>query len=220
MAPLMHSLSLALGTPYTRVGASHGYLESLHRFASEWGGAPNYRGYFVESGCSYGRNRNIIVARAIEAGAEWVLQVDDDIRFPPDLPERLLDGMTDVSPRVLIGAVPIDPRTPVNVFAHPDCLARDPALPEAGGTSRAVNGFGGAVMLVHSSVYAEMSEALGNGCWYLHEQLLDDGIAHELEPDLSFARRLKRIGVTAWARYGLPITHSKPQEYRYSPPEA
>ncbi len=210
-------MQLALGTPYTRVGASDGYLASLAAFSERWGVMPGYKGYLLESGCSYGRNRNRIVARAMAAGAEWLLQIDDDIRFPVDLPERMIQGRHDA--RVILGVVPIEPRTPVNVFLHPEGLAEQPALPVKGKGDelRAIKGFGGAVMLVHLSVYDEMADAMGGGCWYNHEAIERDGALLELEPDLSFARRLMALGITAWARYGLPLTHSKPHEYRFIP---
>ena len=221
---MTHTLSLALGTPYTRVGASSGYLDSLHAFAAEWGGLPNYKGYKLEPGSNYGHNRNRIVARAIEAGAEWVLQVDDDIRFPPDLPELLLgvDGRERISAgedfRVVLGVVPIEPGMPVNVFDDEDGLARTIAMPRPGETLRRVRGFGGAVMLVHNTVYLDMADRLGGGgVWYTHEVIKHGDAQIELEPDLSFARRLFRLGIPAWARYGLPLTHSKPYEYRYTP---
>lgn len=206
-------MSMMLGTPYSRVGASTSYLESLAAFMAA---RPDVL-YKVEPGTAYGQQRNRLVAHALNAHVDWLLQVDDDIRWPPNLVKLLKDGPP-VDARVIIGSVPLGHGQPVNVFEDPSGLAREFALPvpepPARPLPRRIKGFGGAVMLVRTDVYVEMAEKLGPGIWYCHEQISVDGVVHELEPDVSFARRLIALDIPAWAVYGAGLTHTKPQEWR------
>ena len=204
---------VALGTPYTRVGASEGYIQSLANFMAAHPATP----YKVQAGASYGKNRNVLVDWFLGLDVRWLLQLDDDIRFPANLVELLSAGAPDDA-RVIVGSVPLGYGQPSNVFLHPDALATQPVTANTNGRIARVVGFGGAIMLVHRSIYEAMATRYGHASWYAmwHDQMTVPGIdgtaLRELEPDLSFGRRLSEMGVAAWARFGLPVTHSKPTE--------
>jgi hypothetical protein len=210
-----------VATPYTRVGASEGYIQSLANFMAHHGASTEYR---VFAGSSYGKNRNLAVDWFMrETEAEWLLQLDDDIRFPKDIVQRLA-SIAPEDARVIIGSVPIDFSIP-NVFAS-DSLGRSVGAvtaEKAGSLVSRVQAFGGAVMLVHREVYLHMAEAFGWGSWYaMWQEMLpvaetgELATILELEPDLSFGRRLREIKVDAWAIHGIPLTHSKPVELKSS----
>lgn len=213
----MHTpVSFALGTPYTRVGASEGYIQSLADWCSAHPAAP----FKVQGGASYGKNRNVIVDWFLRSRREWLLQLDDDIRFPANILAQL-SKYTPEAARVVVGAVPISAAQPSNVFAHPLGLAEEPVtMASAGAPVATVVGFGGAILLVHRSVYVEVAERFGYSSWFTtwQENVEADGltVVRELEPDLSFARRLRECGIEAWARFGIPLTHCKPTELRVS----
>jgi glycosyltransferase involved in cell wall biosynthesis len=219
----MNDSPFALGTPYTRVGASEGYLQSLAAIM-----ATRRPPFKVIAGASYGNNRNRIVDWFLsDTTAEWLLQMDDDIRFPPTIFEQMMERRSGQSAnaRVLIGSVPISGSEPTNLFMHPECLSAQPAQPEARVNEPVrIKGFGGAIMLVHRTVYETLAKADGWACWYTQWQdtiTLEDGTrtVRQLEPDLSFARRLVRAGLPAWGLFGLPLTHCKPIELAFDYPE-
>ena len=199
-----------IGTPYTRVGASDGYLRSIVTAVSS---DEKCLGFIVEEGASYGQNRNRIVDSFLwmPETAEWLLQIDDDITFPYDIFKRLLADPMPQDAKVVIGAVQITQDRP-NIFTSTTCLAVDPYLGDE--PCPVIKGFGGAVMLVHRSVYQEMAEKLGWGIWFAHsviQKKSDDGSMTivEVEPDLSFAQRLHALGVTVRGRTDIEITHRK-----------
>lgn len=159
-----------------------------------------------------------------ETPAEWLLQLDDDIRFPRGIVAEMREGVPE-SARVIVGSVPVGANQPSNVYADEECLAVEPVEPAEGEVARRVRGFGGAILLVHRSVYLDMARRFGWLSWFtvwsdavpgaVSREYAPGGTAiRELEPDLSFARRLKAIGVAAWARFGLAVTHTKPIELR------
>lgn len=217
-----YAWTFAVGTPYSRVGASEGYLESVVALAEAWGRDAYYHGYMVEAGSSYGQQRNRLVARFLQTEASWLLHLDDDIRFPVDIVANLLEPPTPETARVVVGVVPVGFGQPSNVYGHPDCLALDPVDIDAQTQTpvQLIRGFGGAIHIVHRSVYEEMARRFGWLGWYSCWSDVVPGAPggapaiRELEPDLSFARRLIVMGIEAWARFDLPVTHSKPLELK------
>lgn len=207
--------SIAVGTPYTRVGASEGYLQSL----AEYMAAHPQAKYKVIAGTSYGANRNKLVDWFLhDTNEEWLLQIDDDIRFPTDIVSLLTEEMPD-DVRVMVGSVAIGFGQPSNVYSHPEALASRPVTSgQIGARVGKVIGFGGALLLVHRSVFDEMINVFGFGSWFTtwHDRvaMVDSGmvVIRELEPDLSFGRRLTKMGIPAWACFCLPVQHSKPME--------
>lgn len=206
------------GTPYSRVGASVGYIKSLIAFAEESRKpmSPHMVGSLIAPGTSYGQQRNAIVYAAMEAKAEWILMIDDDITFPATIARSLASTGTGIA----LGAVPIS-QTEMNVWRGTDDGRVMPELSVMpnGEPTQEVTAYGCAVAMIHMSVIAMMGVTDGWGSWFnchtIKQAHADGKVETQLEPDLSFAWRARVLGAKAVARFDLGLTHSKPVELRY-----
>lgn len=122
-----------------------------------------------EQGLYIGENRNRIVQRFMNTDAQWLLQVDTDIEFPSDLPEKLLELTQGGRRKVLAASVPLSPPLP-------GCaMNRNPQMPgewiyvpeeQLSEEGIEVDAVASAILLVHRDVFQAIADDVGQ-CWFL-----------------------------------------------------
>lgn len=121
-----------------------------------------------QQGLYVGENRNVIVQQFMRTDAEWLLQIDTDVEFPPDLPETML-ALAGGSRKILAASVPLG-------VPLPGCaLNRNPSMPgewiyvpEEEITPEGIecDAIATAVVLVHREVFEAIADREGQ-CWFL-----------------------------------------------------
>lgn len=132
------------------------------------GKSPAVRHLIPQSGLYVGENRNRIVQAFMGLDADWLLQIDTDIEFPPDLPERMVT-LAGASRKIIAASVPLAPPLPscaLNrraempgewIYVPEDEITEDGIECDAVAT---------AVVLIHREVFAAVADQVGQ-CWFL-----------------------------------------------------
>lgn len=154
--------------------------------------------------------------------AEWLLWVDTDMGFPPDVAERLLEAADPVK-RPIMGALCFAQKE-----IEPDrmggwrCMAA-PTIFDWARTGDGLEGFttrfeypedtlvqcagtGGACILVHKSVYAKIAAKYGP-VWY--DMAPNPSTGALIGEDLSFCARAGVLGIPVFVHTGVRATHMK-----------
>lgn len=169
--------------------------------------------------------RNQAVKYLLASNVPWMLWVDTDMGFQPDLMERLLE-VADPVERPIVGAlcfsqreVDADGTGGYTTMATPTIFDWVPA--EQAGTDQEIGGFsvrfdypanevvrcagtGAAAVLVHRSVYERIAVKYGAE-WY-HRVPARDGAMGE---DLSFCMRANALDIPIHVHTGVRTTHAK-----------
>lgn len=154
----------------------------------------------VGSDRSIGRNN--VVKAALKEGSEWVLFLDDDQTFRPDLLTRLLDHE-----EMICGALYVQRGAPFYPIAYGSILENGDYLPlnlanyPTEGLVRVV-GLGTGGMLIRSEVFHELSEAGFDGEWFTHTTAKSE--------DLMFCDRAIEIGFDVYVDLEARMGHVAP----------
>jgi hypothetical protein len=172
--------------------------EALNRVVTGW--------IRLEHGPSMDLARNKVTERFLATGDEWLLQLDTDMGFPPDLASRLLKTADPVE-RPIVGGLCFGMSADQGVFPTA-YLVRDgrfwmvQTLPDE---PFQVDGTGAAVLLTHRSVFEKTAECEWPGKWW-------DRLYYGAQPvgeDLSFCLRCHAVGLPVWIDPTIPIRHYK-----------
>lgn len=166
--------------------------------------------------------RNKTVAQFLaDCDAPWLLWLDTDMGFPPDLAERLLEA-ADPETRPIVGALCFIQRE-----SEPDgmggwrCTAApgifDWANLQAGSgyvvrwdyapnTLVRCNGTGSAAVLIHRSVFSRIAAKYGPR-WY--DQVPNPSTGDTVGEDLAFCIRANALEIPVHVHTGIPTTHMK-----------
>jgi hypothetical protein len=204
------------------------HFSLLQLFAADLGGPQRIlRGGVIAISVEGGQltlARNKAVGHLLESDAPWLLWLDTDMGFGPDLLERLLAAADPVQ-RPIVGALCFSQRklgpdgmggyhtaptptifdwAPVKSDSGDELEGFDirwgypaDALVRCGGT-------GSAAVLVHRSVFERIGEKYG-AQWY-HRVLASNGPMGE---DLSFCMRATALGIPVHVHTGVKTTHAK-----------
>ena len=221
---------VALGTPYGGSVTAPFYEAVLALQVHELSKAEPLLQYRLpKQGLYVDQNRNEIAARFWErTDADWLLQVDSDISFPPTLVETMVE-LAGKDKKVLAASVPLGPPLPscgllytdvpgIWRFLEPEELTREGVE---------VQGLATAVMMAHREVFDAVADKFGQ-CWFLTAppipRLDDDrsraAWASEDGPlrdrkfiakgeDLSFCIRAAEVGFAIWCAYVPGLKHFK-----------
>lgn len=161
------------------------------------------------SGLYVSKNRNKITRQFLDGGnEEWLLMIDTDIEFQPDLPARLVLAAMKYGAKILAANVRLGSHTHSG-YARSEWLWTPMAeLPS--GECFPVDAAATAVMLIHRDVFLAIKEK-GGKCWFNHLYLEhgEDGDIEEIGEDLAFCERAASVGVQTWLLRGLGIKHHK-----------
>ncbi len=160
----------------------------------------------LEHGPALDLARNKITQMFLDTDSEWLLQIDSDMGFPPDLASRLLET-ADPETRPVVGALCFglsveDGVSSTAYFVREGRFWKLASIPDE---PFQVDGTGAAVLLCHRSVFEKTAKSEWPGKWW-------DRLYYGGEPvgeDLSFCLRLKAAGIPIWIDPRIPIRHYK-----------
>ena len=207
---------------YPRGGSITGpFAESVQRLiAHETVKGPSRLLHKVNStaGLYVADNRMILTERFLdESDADWLLQVDTDIEFPPTLLETMV-ALAGHDRRILAASVPLGEAYPTGAFLRSAadgpgvfrCVNRVPETPIE------VDGIATAVVLIHREVFEGIAERHGR-CWWHHMYLAAS--PPETPPrefkfisqgeDLAFCARAQEAGFRIWCAHVKGLGHYK-----------
>jgi hypothetical protein len=175
---------------YTAFTAAFGNLIKPVNTAGDW-----------EIGADRGRSRNALVERSLERGSEWILFLDDDHAFPPQLLNILLSRELPVVAGLYLQRT--DPFLPIAYIDKDEQGRYTPVdlndCPQHGTIPVRAAGTGG--MLIRSEVFHQIP-----GPWFIHttqqsEDLYFCDLLHEhgIPLALDLNARLAHLGVIAVA---------------------
>jgi hypothetical protein len=206
-------------------------LSALRSREERKGGDMLLAGIIRASGLYLDNNRNKIVEifLADKNRAEWLLQVDTDVDFQPDLLETLMELVGD---RKFLGlSVPLG-EWATTAFrlrtweedGKPDGMGWEVVTEFPGGFAEC-DGVAGAIHMVHRSVYEAVQEKYGHA-WYnlIHLEKnpgspMRDRTFDFQGEDLSFCLRVKAIGVQAHCAVIRGLGHHKTRRLTHDEPE-
>jgi GT2 family glycosyltransferase len=154
----------------------------------------------VGSDRSIGRNN--VVKAALEEGTEWVLFLDDDQTFPPDILMRLLEH-----DRPIVGGLYVQRGAPFYPIAYTSILEDGSYLPlnlvnhPTEGLVKVV-GLGTGGMLIRAEVFHALSDAGYDGEWFTHTT--------EKSEDLMFCDRAIEAGFEVFVDVSARMGHTAP----------
>ena len=179
----------------------------------------------VKAGCSSGglpEGRNSLAKRFLEDGvAEWMLMIDTDMGFEPDILDKLL-SVADPQDRPIIGGLCFANREIVSdnmggfiTRAYPTILnwtKEDTGFSRFLGQSHypvnsviKVGATGGAMLLIHRNVLAHLHQTDGEE-WFTRLRG-EDGVM--MSEDVSFFDRCRRAEIPAFIHTGARTSHAK-----------
>jgi hypothetical protein len=200
----------------------------LQLFAADLGGSQRIvRGGIIPISVEGGQltlARNQAVQHLLESDVPWLLWLDTDMGFQPDLLERLL-AAADPIQRPIVGALCFSQRKlgpdgmgGYHTAASPTIFDWAPVSSDSGDALEGFDirwgypsdalvrcsGTGSAAVLIHRSVFERIAERYGPE-WY-HRVVASNGPMGE---DLSFCMRATSLGIPVHVHTGVRTTHAK-----------
>jgi len=176
---------------------------------------------FHASGLYVGDNRQLIVERFLKTDADWLLMVDTDIEFQPELLGQVL-GFADKDRRVIAANVPLGTAYPTVAFRRTEdpgvweCL---PAMPHDVDLVEC-DAVATAVFLCHREVFETIAAEHGQ-CWFHHMYLPASPVGtpppdfkfRAIGEDIAFCIRAKRAGFSIYTARVPGLKHHKVTPY-------
>lgn len=168
-------------------------------------GAVGISGLYVED------NRDMIVHRFLEEhSAPWLLMIDSDIQFAPDLLDQMLEAAhSRENIRILAGNVPLDVYPTVAFFSTPQPGVFAPLKELPAEKVFEADMAATAIMLIHREVLQAIREREGER-WFLRHVLEVEErgdypyrLFMKLGEDTSFCLRARDAGFSTWVVQGL-----------------
>ena len=152
------------------------------------------------------QNRNMLCRYALQTGADYLLQIDVDMEFPPDLVERFVAHDKDIVAGLYHRFVDGNTVSPLLFQRHP-VMGKFISVGKTGDGLIEIDGAGTGLMMVKRRVLDTIRrEYRGASPWFFFESLDDD---NELTDDLSFCNRAKVCGFEIWGDCDVPVSHWK-----------
>lgn len=189
------------------------FHEATHKFRDLDDGNLKLLNSFISAGGPFHEdNRNRVIEKArTRPRIEYLLFVDTDIDFKPEMPYQLLHMANDSDRRIVAGLY----------FGKPgwsdEWLPQWYSLNEKkeftivdrldGNPLQRIDGAGGGCLLVHMSVFDEFPETEHNWRWFGRDPWTVDGKIEHLGEDLTFFLRLNRLCYPGFERWtNMPST--------------
>lgn len=185
-------------------------------------GEKKIRTYAYPCGVNVTGRRNEMVQHFLDTDAEWMLNLDCDMTFGPDLVDRLL-AVADPTERPIVGGLYFRQDTRSSVGAkyaphlygwHPDGSGLG-AMPEyPANTLLQVAATGAGCLLIHRSVLERMLTAIHHPWpWFAEQPYTDkDGKATVYSEDLTFCLRAGALDIPIFVHTGVQLGHIKTYE--------
>ena len=176
------------------------------------------RGLYIEE------NRNNVVREFLTTGDDWLVSLDTDIHFRPEMIYALYDVADPKTRPVVSGIyfgrlaqgrlVPIwfiDPKN--GKYTTVKQVEPDAGQPQA------LDAIGMGFCIIHRSVFEELAvlHAKDHWTWFGRDETFngDDGQTHHLGEDLSFCRRVRAAGFPIYGHAGIQVGHIKKHALSY-----
>lgn len=167
-------------------------------------------GVLAGSGLYIEDNRHWLAWRFLEEhNAPWLLMIDSDIEFGPDLLDQMLEAAHSSGAKVLSGNVPLDVFANVAYLAMPQPGVFAPLKMLPPEKVFEVDAAATAIMLIHRDVLQAIREREGE-CWfYRHKVEVEERGGYpyrqflNLGEDISFCLRARDAGFPTWVVQGL-----------------
>ena len=164
------------------------------------------------------QNRNNVVKQFIETKNDWLIFLDCDIDFRPEMIYALYEVADPVTRPIVSGVyfsrLAQSRLCPVwfmerdnGKYSTVECVEGDEGQPQA------IDAFGTGFCIIHRKVFAKLSEIHGKDewTWFGHDETFnaEDGKMHHLGEDLTFCRRARRAGFPIYGHAGIQVGHIK-----------
>lgn len=166
------------------------------------------------SGLYVGDNRMVLVDKLLDSEANWLLQVDTDIEFPPTLIETLL-SMAGQDKKILAASVPLGTAYPTCGFRWTGEPGRYRAVP-IGMQPVSVDAIATACVLIHRDVFDRIADQHGQSWFHaitLPKTPVDTptrDFAYVVnQEDIAFSTRAKACGFDIWCAHVPGLRHYK-----------
>lgn len=174
---------------------------------------PLLAGVVCEPGLYVDDNRNRLVDALLKAPAsvEWLLQIDTDIEFKPDILERMLALAESRDFKILAASVPIGETHETSAFLFGDVPGRLHVVLRMPAEPLRVDAIATTCTLIHRSVFEAIAEKMGP-CWFTRMSVPDPdhpGRDLVLGEDIAFCCRAKVVGVPIWCAHVPGLRHWK-----------
>lgn len=162
-----------------------------------------------KSGPRIASGRNSLVRHFLDIGADWLFMVDDDMVFPPDAVERLLQA-AHPQDRPIVGGMCFGGGrdgwfpTLFRLDAEQKQMIRFDGWPED--TLFPVDATGGACLLIHRSVFQKLAELYEPPWVWFQETKLG---AKSTGEDITFCLRARAAGFPIYVHTGIEFGHMK-----------
>lgn len=159
-------------------------------------------------------NRTLLIQRFLSTEAEWLLQVDTDIAFPPTLLETMVE-LAGTERKVLAASVPLSDVLPTCAFNRTEVPGIFAPQPKFEGVIEC-DAVATAVLLVHRSVLLDIADLDGQS-WMHHLYLPASNVVTDMRhfvyrsqgEDLAFCMRAKKAGHRIWCARVHGLRHHK-----------
>ena len=214
--------TVAIGYCYgSRTEDFHDSMELLKQFDREHNNLfcarVKAQGIYIEE------NRNQVVRQMLTTEASWLLMVDTDIKFKPEMAYALYD-IADPVTRPMVSGIYFSRLkqarlVPIWFMEHGSRYTSVQRIEGDGGQPQALDAVGMGFVIMHRSIFNKLHEIHGKDhwTWFSRDEVLDpdDGTMHHLGEDLSFCRRVKRAGFPIYGHAGVQVGHGKPSMETY-----
>jgi hypothetical protein len=166
------------------------------------------------SGLYVGDNRMVLAEAMLEKEADWLMQVDTDIEFPPTIIETMLQ-VAGSDKKILAASVPLGTAYPTCGFrwtGQPGVYESVPVGPEP----VEVDAIATAVCLIHRDVFDGIAEQHGRAWFHsIHLAKSAPGTAPRdfsyvvNGEDIAFSMRAKACGFSIWCAHVPGLRHHK-----------
>jgi GT2 family glycosyltransferase len=157
----------------------------------------------------------VLTEKMLDSEANWLLQVDTDIEFPPTLMETMLD-LAGEDKKILAASVPLGLAYPTCGFMQTEQPGIFEALPLVPMEPIEVDAIATACVLIHRSVFEEIADRHGK-CWFhtIYMAKSAEGTPGRdfaftgNQEDIAFSIRAKALGFKVWCVHVPGLVHYK-----------
>jgi hypothetical protein len=167
------------------------------------------------SGLYVGDNRMVLTERMLERDANWLLQVDTDIEFPPTIIETML-ALAGDDKKILAASVPLGSAYPTCAFRWTGQPGIYESVPVKHMEPVEVDAIATAAILIHRDVFLGMADESGRAWFHsIHLAKSPPGTAPRdfayivNGEDIAFSMRAKAAGFKIWCVHVPGLKHYK-----------
>lgn len=183
--------------------------------------------HLIQEGCFIDNNRDKLAENLLKSAGEWLLTLDTDVSFGPDLLDLMLDSAKQIGAPILSALYVTwmgdgKQLCPVWLVNREDGLTQTVAHLNDGPQELDAIGLG--ACLIHRSVFEKMKAEYEAGqvpwanspwIWFGRDRLGKGHLPTSTGEDVTFCRRAKACGFKIWGDSRIEVTHLKRTPLNY-----